>query len=187
MGKSLLERTRVGSRWCRLTALTNLPRRCPDPTKAFEALTKALFLDQHLLQFSGSAASSGGGLAVSCAPPSIHLADACLRWSEWLRSAFSQSDFQSLVDLCVGIRAGTFETRAKASIGDIKPEATTSPLELVDIEAAQIEDLTEMRMRPDLVPYRRFLYIGEVSLDPRQRDKLGSAVSASHRLSTYTH
>lgn len=50
-------------------------------------------------------------------------------------------------------------------------------LELVDIEAKQMEDLTAMRMRPHLLPYRRFIHIGEVSFAADTKAKLAAGVS----------
>ena len=154
------------------------PDRCPDPTKTFEALSRALFVDQQLLDISGSAASSGGGLAVSCAPPSIHLTDACAAWTAWVHSTFAQQDFQSLVDVCAGVRPGSFEKRSLAAQGDstVDVKNPPRPLELSDIEMSQIEDLTAMRMLPHLLPYRRYIYIGEVTLDQAARDRLGGSV-----------
>lgn len=156
------------------------PNRCPDPTRAFETLCRALYLDQHLLQFSGSAALSGGRLAVSCAPPSLHLTSACGAWMDWLHRASSQQDFQSLVDICSGVRPESFENRAlDAVLADSKPDLKqpSLPLDLVDVEASQLRDLTAMRMQPHLLPYRRYIYVGEVSLDQRSVDQLGAAVS----------
>ncbi|RXK38168.1 hypothetical protein M231_04542 [Tremella mesenterica] len=43
-------------------------------------------------------------------------------------------------------------------------------LVLVDIELEQIKDLIKMRSQPWVVPYRRYLYVGEVSLDKSTRD-----------------
>ena len=142
--------------------------RCPDPTAAFEAFTKTLFTDEHLLDLSGESAASGGGLSVSCAPPSIHHQDACVKWMEWLRKVAGQKDIQDLANLCEGISSNTF----------IIPEQKfPTDQDLVDVEQAQLEDLTAMRMRPHLLPYRRYIYIGEVSLDKKTQQCLGAAVS----------
>jgi hypothetical protein len=50
-------------------------------------------------------------------------------------------------------------------------------LNLVDIETRQMEDLTAMRMRPHLLPYRRYIHIGEVSFGTEKRNKLAAGVS----------
>lgn len=50
-------------------------------------------------------------------------------------------------------------------------------LNLVDIETKQMEDLTAMRMRPHLLPYRRFIYIGEVSFASDKKNRLAAGVS----------
>lgn len=55
--------------------------------------------------------------------------------------------------------------------------AAPAVLDLVDIELAQVEDLTQMRMRPHLLPYRRYIYVGECSLDGDARRETGNAVS----------
>jgi len=93
---------------------------------------------------------------------------------------FAQKDFQSLVEVCMDIRPNTFISRTLDNQKDInaKLAAPLTSLDLVDIETSQIEDLTAMRMRPDLLPYRRYIYIGEVSLDQRLCGHLGSAVSS---------
>lgn len=43
-------------------------------------------------------------------------------------------------------------------------------MDLIDIEKSQLEDLVNMRLRNDLVPYRRFVYIGEMSLSSASRE-----------------
>jgi hypothetical protein len=92
----------------------------------------------------------------------------------WLRSVSEQKDFQGLVKACSGVKSTTFE--ADGGHGEGKSKVPFD-LELVDIEIDQVNDLTAMRARPHVVPYRRFIYVGEVSLDRKQRDKLGAAVS----------
>ena len=83
------------------------------------------------------------------------------------------------MDVCIGVRSDSFGKGALAKQRDEKAvvETPSVPLDLVDIETSQIEDLTAMRMRPHLLPYRRYIYIGDVSLDQRSCDKLGAAVS----------
>jgi hypothetical protein len=56
-------------------------------------------------------------------------------------------------------------------------------LELVDIEKKQLEDLTNMRKSPHLLPYRRFIYVGEVSLQKDKKEKYGAGVSPTCRIS----
>lgn len=159
-------------------------RRCPDPTKAFDALSRSLFLDQHLLRLSGSASAAGGGLAVSCAPPSVHQNEACHRWMSWLKKVHEQKDYDALVDLCVGVTPREFARRDSQGENDVKEvkngegsSSTRNELELVDIERDQMEDLIAMRSRPHLMPYRRYIYIGEVSLDKTTRQQYGQQVS----------
>ena len=137
--------------------------------KAFEALSKSLFLDENLLRLSGSYAPAGGGLAVSCAPPNIHDFDGCHRWMDWLRKVADERSYDNLTGLCFGVQPRDF-TRP---MGESKP----LELDLVDIEQSQLDDLVAMRMRPHLLPYRRYLYIGEVSLDSKSKSKFENVVS----------
>jgi hypothetical protein len=137
--------------------------------KAFEALSKSLFLDENLLRLSGSLAPSGGGLAVSCSPPSIHDSDGCQRWMAWLRKVADEWVYENLADLCFGVRPHDFTL----PMGESKPRE----LDLVDIEQSQLNDLVAMRTRPHLLPYRRYLYIGEVSLDAKSKSVFENEVS----------
>jgi hypothetical protein len=60
---------------------------------------------------------------------------------------------------------------------DMDVDVPELDLDLVDIETKQIEDLTHLRMRPHCVPYRRFIYIGDVSLGIEKRNRLATGVS----------
>jgi hypothetical protein len=146
-------------------------RRCPNPTQAYQTFTQSLFLDQHLLQLSGSAAGAGGGLAISTCPPAMSRTERCARWLDWLQQVSTSTDYHTLVKLChdfVVSRGG-----GKAV------EMDEMDLELVDIEKKQIEDLTNMRKSPHLLPYRRYIYIGEVSLQKEKKERFGAGVSSS--------
>lgn len=79
------------------------------------------------------------------------------------------------MDVCAGVQPDAFQRSSHVGRRDSKPN-TTATLELVDIETSQIMDLTAMRMRPELLPYRRYMYIGDISLDQRTTDRLGTAV-----------
>ncbi|ORX39150.1 hypothetical protein BD324DRAFT_313400 [Kockovaella imperatae] len=153
--------------WCQQS--WTIKTRCRDPAAAFDALTTALFLDEAVLRMSGSLADSGGGLAVSCAPPCIHDTQGCLAWHSWLVKLSAQSTLDEIAAICQGISTQTFVTNPTAP-------ASTSKLNLVDIEQAQLADLTAMRMRPHLLPYRRYLYVGEASLSRADKEKLGASV-----------
>ena len=129
---------------------------------------------------SGSAASAGGGLVISCAPPSVHQTDGCVKWLSWLRTVTEQNSFSDLLDVCKGVRPGDFvneEVVGGMGGADEMGKKKVRELELVDIETSQIEDLKAMRMRPHLLPYRRYMYVGEMSLERTTRDRLGAAVS----------
>lgn len=164
-------------------------RRCPDSTKAFECLTRSLFLDEHMLRFSGSAATSGGGLAVSTCPPSVHLSAECTTWLAWLKRVTEQRDFSQLVEVCRGVRVGdpkslddkmqTIDEEKKKSFVPGTSSAYHTDLELIDIEKSQIEDLVAMRMRNELLPYRRYLFVGEMSLDRASRERASNARAVS--------
>jgi len=150
-----------------------IPRRCPNPTLAYQTFTQSLFLDQNLLNLSGSPAGAGGGLAVSTCPPLMSHSERCARWLEWLQQSSTATDYQTLVDLCHdyvrarGPGTGTSKTGMENELD----------LELVDIEKKQLEDLTNMRKSPHLLPYRRYIFIGEVSLPKDKKDRYGAGVS----------
>lgn len=147
-----------------------MTRRCPNPTQAYQTFTQSLFLDQHLLHLSGSAAGAGGGLAISTCPPLLSHSDRCARWLDWLQQVSTTTDYHNLVNLCHEY----VQTRG----GSIKAvETNEMDLELVDIEKKQIEDLTDMRKSPHLLPYRRYIYIGEVSLQREKKEKFGAGAS----------
>ena len=147
-----------------------MTRRCPNPTQAYQTFTQSLFLDQHLLNLSGSPAGAGGGLAISTCPPLMSHNDRCARWLEWLQQVSTATDYQTLVDLCHDY------VRSKGGSNKMV-EMNDQDLELVDIEKKQIEDLTNMRKSPHLLPYRRYIYIGEVSLQREKKERFGAGVS----------
>jgi hypothetical protein len=152
-------------------------RRCPDPSLAYQTFTQCLFFDNHLLGLSGSPAAAGGGLAVSTCPPLLSHGDKCARWLEWLQAVTSERDYSALVNHCHDHAAFISGRKGKMGMGmDIDPPPEPE-LELVDIERKQIEDLTAMHKRPHLLPYRRYIYVGEVSLSKEQKDRIGSGVS----------
>ena len=88
---------------------------------------------------------------------------------EWLRKVTDERKFESLAGLCFGVQPRDFARPA----GSTK----SRELDLIDIEQTQMEDLSAMRGRPHLLPYRRYLYIGEVSLDPKTKSKYETEVS----------
>jgi len=145
-------------------------RRCPNPTQAYQTFTQSLFLDQHLLQLSGSAAGAGGGLAISTCPPPTSRTERCARWLDWLQQVSTSTDYHTLVKLCHNFVVSRGGGKAV--------EMDEMDLELVDIEKKQIEDLTNMRKSPHLLPYRRYIYIGEVSLQKEKKERFGAGVSS---------
>lgn len=161
-------------------------RRCPRPTRAFQTFTKSLFVDQHLLNLSGSKASSGGGLAVSACPPDHANVDQCARWVDWLAQCTSEKDYQALVNLCLRYINPAAAKMGRMGMGmDIDSDG--NEMTLVDVETRQFEDLTMMRMRPHSLPYRRYIYIGDVSFGAEGRNRLAAGVSTSYQCrSMYT-
>lgn len=149
-------------------------RRCPQPTRAYQTFTKSLFLDRHLLALSRSKASAGGGLAVSVCPPHYADTDACARWLEWLARTTDETEYQALANLCLD-----YTNPAPANKGGMNMDIDLEipELDLVDIETKQMVDLTAMRMRPHLLPYRRYIHIGEVSFGAEKKNKLAAGVS----------
>jgi hypothetical protein len=147
----------------------HLLSRCPQPIAAYEAVCSSLFLDEDLLELSGDLVTEGGGLAVSCAPPVIHDTRGCATWIDWLHATYEQRTFEGLVELCRGIRPEHFACHNKF-------DGTSTPLTQIDVEIAQGSDMMGMRLRPEIVPYRRYIYIGPVSMKSDQQNK---AVSLS--------
>jgi hypothetical protein len=151
-----------------------LTSRCPDRVKAYMTLTQALFFDHSVRHLSGDDASSIGGLAISQSPPSTSFPQACIKWMEWLRKVFAANDLATLTPL-MSARPEHF----MLPDGEVKvdPKApSNTDLTLEEIEIAQLVDLGMMRSNPQNVPYRRFIYIGEMSLAKETREKFGSTV-----------
>lgn len=153
-------------------------RRCPRPTEAYQAFSKSLVVDDHLLKLSGSKACSGGGLAVTTCPPLNSEIDDCATWLDWLSRTVDQKEYKALVKLCFDYSAKRRDLPVpQKGEMDMDLDEPELDLDLVDIETKQIEDLTNLRMRPHIVPYRRYIYIGEVSLGAEKRNKLATGVS----------
>jgi hypothetical protein len=91
---------------------------------------------------------------------------------DWLQQSSTATDYQNLVDLCHDyVRARSSGTGKMVADNDMD-------LELVDIEKKQLEDLTNMRNSPHLLPYRRYIFIGEVSLPRDKKERFGAGVSS---------
>lgn len=97
---------------------------------------------------------------------------------EWLARASSQTDYKSLVGLCFDYDRFVNATAAGKGAMDMDIDVAVKDLDLIDIETKQMEDLTAMRTRPDILPYRRCIHIGEVSVPSEKRAKLGQGVSS---------
>jgi len=144
-------------------------RRCPEPHKALDALVNSLPFDEELARLSDSDATTTGGLVVSCCPPVIHDNAGCEKWITWLRKSSSCSAYPELVETCREVSSTGFSTS-----GD---DLGTHDMALIDVETAQLDDLARMRSRPHLLPYRRYILVGEVSLDRKARDRYEAEVS----------
>ena len=138
-------------------------RRCPEPETAYDALVRSLPFDQQLARLAESDAATTGGMVVSCCPPVIHDTAGCERWITWLRRSSSSATYSELVDNCRGASSTGFSTT--------ESDASAQDMALIDIETAQLDDLARMRSRPHLLPYRRYILVGEVSLDRKARDR----------------
>ena len=90
----------------------------------------------------------------------------CGLWTDWVQRSARCTDLEGILATCKGVRSGSTTFR---------PSALTGQLELIDVETEQIEDLTAMRTQPHTVPFRRYLYVGEVS-DRARLGRLGQAV-----------
>jgi hypothetical protein len=95
----------------------------------------------------------------------------CARWLDWFQQVSTSTDYHTLVKLCHDFVVSRGGGKAVEMDG--------MDLELVDIEKKQIEDLTNMRKSPHLLPYRRYIYIGEVSLQKEKKERFGAGVSSS--------
>jgi hypothetical protein len=103
---------------------------------------------------------------------------------DWLQKVQAVGNYEALVELCAGVNARHFIDQPKVGDEAKKSDVATSeptrrPLDLVDIEREQLADMVGMRMRPHLMPYRRYIYIGEVSLDHAARQRFAQEVSSS--------
>ncbi|KAL7421226.1 hypothetical protein Q5752_004111 [Cryptotrichosporon argae] len=138
--------------------------RCPDPHKAYTELDRALSYDDGQRRTSGAAATRSGGLAVSCRPPSAVDGPETTRWVDWVRTAQASADWSGLVAISRAHRAARHAT------------ADLPDLDLLDIETEQLEDLAAMRTSPHAAPYRRYIYIGEMSLGQEARARLADSI-----------
>lgn len=93
---------------------------------------------------------------------------------EWLARVADETEYQALANLCLEYNN---PTRAKTGGMNMDIDIEIPELDLIDIETKQMEDLTAMRMRPHLLPYRRYIHIGEVSFSADKKSKLSAGVS----------
>ncbi|WWD21222.1 hypothetical protein CI109_105706 [Kwoniella shandongensis] len=150
---------------------------CPDPTYAYSVLHQFLNLDNRLRQFSNSAITSGGGLTVTCCPPSPYNAAACANWKVWVDKISAESEYTELTKLCAGIVPGFFEKQAQAQKnGNAMATAINALLTMRDVENAQVEDMRAMRIRKDVADYTRFVYVGDEELSAERKAAIGEEI-----------
>lgn len=151
--------------WCEES--WNNTVRCPDRNKAYTTLTSALF-DGEL----GELRACAGGLAVSSAPPQLQMRNDCARWLEWLTKVTQCDEWKELVGLCKQVVAGKGGSAASGCRSPAAGKDTSGePLSLHIIEEQGLRDMARMRLRPHIVPYRRYIYIGELSLNVDRRNR----------------
>lgn len=141
--------------------------RCPDAAKVFAALVAELYFDHNVRRLSGD----GSCLTVAAAPPQLQKREKCAEWLDWLRRIWQCNEWADLVKVCRKRHPGP---RSPMSPSD----NTQDELILGDIERYGLEDLAAMRVRPHIVPYRRYLYIGQMSLHAQEKAQYGATVSA---------
>ncbi|WVF65407.1 hypothetical protein IAT40_000134 [Kwoniella sp. CBS 6097] len=127
---------------------------CPEPGEAYSVLASFLPFDEPIQSISGL--RSGGGLAISCCPPSPY-DPACVAWKHWVHKLNTTSDYPTLSALC------------KEYLDQHVPkEAHLGPItNLRAIEQLQLNDLKAMKGRSDIINYTRRVYVmGDERIDP---------------------
>lgn len=113
-----------------------------------------------MLHLLGGDIGGHQSMAIATTPPSS--VDKAAR-SQWLKR---QLDFERLeewedvVEHCKGVWPSAFP----------KPDWDEPDFNIGDLEQAQLADLHAMMVRPESIPYRRFIYLGEIST-PFQRER----------------
>lgn len=134
-------------------------RRCLNPSVAYETFASSLFTEDKVRQLAGDLPADSGGLAVTYAPPSMPRKRDCDNWLSWLRKVFNCSNYEELLPLCrEGHEAQQAQLFPNSVDGDV--------MKLSTVEETGLRDLIAMRERPDLLPYRRYLYVGPLSRSP---------------------
>lgn len=137
--------------------------RCPQSSMAFAALTSALFMDDQIMQLAGALQDDMGGLAVSYCPPHLAQREQCAKWIDWLRRVFQCDDYEALLKLCSEGYKAQAQAKQHRGSGSGSGPSQPAPLNLLDVEMNIVGDLVDMRQRPHIVPYRRFIYVGALS------------------------
>lgn len=133
--------------------------RCRDPSLAFETFASSLFTEDRVRKLAGTLPPDAGGLAVSHAPPALPRKGECSKWLSWLRKVFDCSNYEELVPLC--------KEAHEAQQALMYPNSTDGDtMKLSTVEEIGLRDLIAMRERPDLLPYRRYIYVGALSRSP---------------------
>lgn len=133
--------------------------RCPNPSVAFETFVSSLFTEDKVRKLAGTLPPDAGGLAVSHAPPSLPRKGDCNKWLSWLRKVFESSNYEELVPLCKEAHTAQ-QAMMYPNLGE------NDAMRLSTVEEIGLRDLIAMRERPDLLPYRRYIYVGGLSKSP---------------------
>ncbi|WRT69200.1 uncharacterized protein IL334_006184 [Kwoniella shivajii] len=125
---------------------------CPDATTAFSVLVQFLPLDDRLRDIAGAGITSGGGISISCCPPSPYQAEDCIKWKTWLYDVLKSTEYQELVALC-----------EKYNTENLPPsfQNTLKAMNVGIIEDMQVEDLKKIKTRKNIVDYNRFVFVSE--------------------------
>ncbi|WVQ93080.1 hypothetical protein IAU59_000144 [Kwoniella sp. CBS 9459] len=127
---------------------------CPEPGESYPVLAAFLPFDEPIQSISGL--RPGGGLAISCCPPSPY-DPACVTWKDWVHKLNTTSDYPTLSSLC--------QEYLKNNPSKEAPHGPTANLRA--IEQLQMNDLRAMKGRSDIINYtRRIFVIGDERIDP---------------------
>ncbi|WOO85008.1 uncharacterized protein LOC62_06G008513 [Vanrija pseudolonga] len=164
--REVLKRIRSVENWAAyITPLTVLyiaeswdkKQRCPDKSATVAVLSELLFANEDLDGLAGDRPTDSGGLAVSMTPPDLEWRRACATWIDWRERVKQCTSFDALIELCKSVVG---EGGRLLRSGGASPTKTIAPLDALSVDEGNIRDLMDMRSRPEIVPYRRFMYIG---------------------------
>lgn len=150
--------------WCKQS--WRIRNRCPHPDQAKLILTQELGITEDQPR-SGRERIN---LVVACAPPLLQQQKKCADWSRWLRDVRSSTRFKDVAKKC--------HKYLQHSRPDLvsKDKKDDLELSLSDVERLGVQDLSQMRIRPHVLPYRRYVYVGPTTLKPHDKEEYGDTV-----------